>query len=97
MEVRCALADWIEQVPWGELDPDNQQHEQYVNTLIPTLVNQLQAVVGSEENFLMKIRLTEASSNIAQNFGHDPFRFINIVKICLESEARIINMNENVS
>ncbi|KAI1290153.1 Signal transducer and activator of transcription 5A [Halotydeus destructor] len=96
IEVRCALAQWLDQQPWDDLDPDNPLHEQYVNSVLPSIVGELQArAANSQETFVMKLKLSEAANNLQTNYGRDPFFLVRIIKQCLQSEMRIIQQVEN--
>lgn len=99
IEVRCALAEWIEMQPWNDLDADNPQHEQYFSNLIPTMVNELQmrAQNCSADDLVLRFRLSDAATSIQNNYGHDPYRLVNIIKRCLQNEMHLIHQHENVS
>lgn len=66
IEVRHFLAPWIEEKFWSEIEPvpDNPQHEQYVATLIASLIQEMELKANSfstEDLFLTKLKLVEAA------------------------------------
>lgn len=98
IEVRCALSKWIEEQPWEDLDQDNPQHENYVRTLVQSLVKELHAKSESNDmNFVTKLKLGQAANYFAENYGHNPFILVGIIKQCMQQELRIIQQVENVS
>ncbi|CAN8013237.1 unnamed protein product [Ixodes persulcatus] len=95
IEVRCALAPWIEDKPWGEMDPDSPAFEMYAPNLVASLLEELQAKANSEDNFVMKLKLLEACSSFKQNYSHNPGALIRVIKNCLATEMRIVQQAEN--
>lgn len=96
IEVRCALAQWIEEKPWKELDPDNPQHEAYASSLVMALIQEIESKANSEENFLMKLKLGQAAQQFRQNYLHNPFILVRTVKHCLNTESKVIQQSQNV-
>ncbi|RWS25719.1 signal transducer and activator of transcription 5B-like protein [Leptotrombidium deliense] len=93
--VRGALAHWIEEKPWKELDIDNPQHEQYAKSLVASFVQEIHTKANNEENFLMKLQLIEAAKNFTHNYANNPFLLVNAVNKCLKNELKIIQLAEN--
>lgn len=66
IEVRHFLAPYIEEKFWSEVEPvpENPQHEQYVATLVTSLIQEMEmkaASLSTEDLFLTKIKLVEAA------------------------------------
>ncbi|KAK8769892.1 hypothetical protein V5799_013640 [Amblyomma americanum] len=95
MEVRCALAAWIEDKPWQDLDSENPSFEMYAPALVSSLLEELQRKASAEENFVMRLKLLEAVNSFKQNYGHNPGALIRVIKNCLATEMRIIQQAEN--
>ncbi|XP_065283411.1 signal transducer and activator of transcription 5A isoform X1 [Dermacentor albipictus] len=95
MEVRCALAPWIEEKPWQDMDPDNPAFELYAPSVVASLLEELQRKASTEENFVMRLKLLEAVNSFKQNYGHNPCALIRVIKNCLAAEMRIIQQGEN--
>lgn len=96
IEVRFALAQWIEEKPWTELDPDNPQHEQYAGNLVAALVQEIENTLASEENFLIRLKLSEAATFFKEHYFHNPRQLVRVVKHCLQTEKRTVQQAENV-
>ena len=96
IEVRCALAQWIEEKPWKDLDPDNPQHESYASSLVGALIQEIETKANTEENFVMKFKLSQAAQSFRQNYAHNPFILVRIVKNCLNTESKVIQQSQNV-
>ena len=96
IEVRCVLAQWIEDKPWDQLDGDNPQHEAYIKELVISLIKEIEAKVNTEENFLIRSKLVQAVQSF-QHYFNDPYLFINTVKQCLNSDIKVIQKYSNVS
>ncbi|XP_023221755.1 signal transducer and activator of transcription 5B-like [Centruroides sculpturatus] len=96
IEVRFALAQWIEEKPWMELDPDNPQHEQYAGNLVAALVQEVESKLASEENFLIRLKLSEAATFFKENYFHNPKQLVRVVKHCLQTEKRTVQQAENL-
>lgn len=66
IEVRHFLAPYIEEKFWSDIEPvpENPQHEQYVNTLFNSLIQEMEmkaASLSTEDLFLTKLKLVEAA------------------------------------
>lgn len=97
MEVRCALAHWIEGKPWQEMDPDNPSFDMYAPGVVASLLEELQHKASTEDNFVMRLKLLEAVNTFKQNYGHNPHALVRVIKNCLATEMRIIQQAENCS
>lgn len=97
IEVRCALADWIEEKPWIQLDPDNPQHEHYAASLVTSLIQEIEQKANTEEHLVMRLKLSQAAQHFRNAFASNPFTLVRIVKQCLHMEYRVIQQAENVS
>ncbi|XP_054161736.1 signal transducer and activator of transcription 5B-like [Oppia nitens] len=95
IEVRCALAQWIEEKPWKDLDPDNPQHEAYASSLVTAFIQEIEAKANLTENFVTKFKLNTAAQNFRQSYLHTPFILVRIVKHCLSIESRVIQQAQN--
>lgn len=66
IEVRHFLAPFIEEKFYTDIEPvpDNPQHEQYVTSLVTSLIQEIEmkaASLSTEDLFLTKIKLMEAA------------------------------------
>ncbi|XP_054716983.1 signal transducer and activator of transcription 5B-like [Uloborus diversus] len=95
IDVRCALAPWIEKQPWEELDPDNPQHDTYLAQIVNTLIQELEAKISTCDNFLMRVKLSEAASDFKQRYSSNPNQLVRIIKHCLQNEMRILQQAED--
>lgn len=98
IEVRHVLADWIEQKPWKDIDPDNQAHEQFAASLVTSLIQELEAKaqqLNGAEYFVMKIKLADAAVKFRQLYTHNPFSLVRIITHCLNTEMNMIQLAEN--
>ncbi|CAH1960095.1 unnamed protein product [Acanthoscelides obtectus] len=93
IEVRHYLAQYIEDKFWHEPLVDNPQHEQYVATLVHSLINEIEnkaAVVTDAEYFLTKLKLAEAARMFRQKYSSNPMQLFTYVRNCLAAEMRLI-------
>ncbi|KAK9870367.1 hypothetical protein WA026_007935 [Henosepilachna vigintioctopunctata] len=95
IEVRHYLAQYIEEKFWSELDPqpENPQHEQYVATLVNSLIQEIEnkaAVVNGPEFFLTKLKLAEAAKMFRQRYSANPLQLFTYVRQCLATEFGLI-------
>lgn len=95
IEVRHFLAPWIEEKFWCDIDPvpDNPQHEQYVATLVTSLINEMElkaASLGTEDLFLTKLKLVEAAKMFRSRYSSNPMQLFSYVRQCLATEMRLI-------
>ncbi|GAB6019391.1 hypothetical protein CHUAL_000975 [Chamberlinius hualienensis] len=98
IEVRHFLAQWIEEKPWNEIDPDNVNHEVCAAELLMALTHELEtkaSLLNGPENFLMKIKLSDSANHIRQNYLSNPLSLVRIVRHCLGTEMKLIQMVEN--
>lgn len=47
----------------NELDPDNPQHDIYAAQIVSNLIQELESKVTAGDNFLMRLKLSEAASD----------------------------------
>ncbi|VEN37707.1 unnamed protein product [Callosobruchus maculatus] len=93
IEVRHYLAQYIEDKFWSEPLVDSPQHEQYVATLVHSLINEIEnkaAVVTDAEYFLTKLKLAEAARMFRQKYSSNPMQLFTYVRNCLAAEMRLI-------
>ncbi|XP_064471911.1 signal transducer and activator of transcription 5B-like isoform X3 [Ornithodoros turicata] len=95
IEVRCALAPWIEEKPWVDMDTESPSLDLYAPQVLATLLEELQKKANSEENFVMRLKLLEAVNSFKQNYSHNPGALIRVIKNCLATELRIVQHAEN--
>ncbi|XP_014225592.1 signal transducer and activator of transcription 5B isoform X2 [Trichogramma pretiosum] len=94
IEVRHFLAGWIEERVWTNVDPENPQNEQYITTLIQSLIQELETKVqqlNTEDLFLTKIKLMEAAKTFRQRYNAHPITLFNLIKHCLITEMTLVN------
>ncbi len=97
IEVRCALAEWIEDKPWKDLDPDNPQHEIFASNLVVTLIQEIETRANVEDNFVLRIKLNQTAQEFRVNYTQNPFYLVRIVKHCLNTELKVIEQQQNVN
>ncbi|XP_035220237.1 signal transducer and activator of transcription 5A-like, partial [Stegodyphus dumicola] len=95
IEVRCALAQWIEEQPWNELDPDNPQHDTYAAQLVNNLFQQLELKVSTGDDFVMRLKLREAANAFRLKYSTNPQQLVRVIKHCLQTEMRIVQQAED--
>ncbi|XP_054272701.1 signal transducer and activator of transcription 5B isoform X2 [Macrosteles quadrilineatus] len=96
IEVRHFLAAWIEE-KMAEINPDNYQHEQYAMNLFSAFIQELETKAStfvSEELFLAKMKLNEASRNFRQRYSHNPIALFKVMRHCLDTELRLLHEGE---
>jgi signal transducer and activator of transcription 5B len=97
IEVRCALAEWIEEKPWKDLDADNPQHEIYASNLVVALIQEIETRANAEENFVLRIKLSQSAQDFRVNYTQNPFYLVRTVKHCLNTELKVIEQQQNVN
>ncbi|XP_055953288.1 signal transducer and activator of transcription 5B-like isoform X2 [Argiope bruennichi] len=95
IDVRCALAPWIEEQNWAELDPDNPQHDIYIAQVVNAFFSELENKLASVEDFLMRIKLTEAANEFRAKYSSQPQQLVRVIKHCLNTEMRIVQHAED--
>ncbi|XP_042900970.1 signal transducer and activator of transcription 5B isoform X2 [Parasteatoda tepidariorum] len=96
IEVRASLAPWIEEQHWSELDPDNPQHDTYCAQIVNSLFHQLeQKISAPDQDFLMRMKLTEAANEFRSKYSGHPQQLVRVVKHCLQNEMRIVQQAEH--
>jgi hypothetical protein len=53
-EVRCALAEWIEDKSWKNLNQDNPDHENFASNLVEGLIKEIEARANNEKNLFKR-------------------------------------------
>lgn len=99
IEVRHFLAPWIEEKMWAELDPENPEHEQYVNGIVESLALELESKahsMTSEDMVLTKWTLVEAAKMFRQRYGQSPHKLFSLVNDCLKTEVKLLHQAENL-
>ncbi|GFY54746.1 signal transducer and activator of transcription 5B [Trichonephila inaurata madagascariensis] len=94
IDVRCALAQWIEEQAWNDLDPDNPQHDLYISQVANNFVHQLEAKLSTVDDFLMRVKLNEAISEFRAKYVTNPRLLVKVIKHCLNTEMRIVQQAE---
>ncbi|XP_022249691.1 signal transducer and activator of transcription 5B-like isoform X2 [Limulus polyphemus] len=97
LEVRFVLAQWIEDKPWSEIDPDNHLHDNYAASLCASFIQELEKKASAEDsNFIMKLKLDEAVIYFRDNYSNNPQQLVRVVKHCLQAESKAIQLAENL-
>ncbi len=95
-EVRCALAEWIEsKLWWSGLDPDNLYDENFASNLVLDLIKETELRANNENNFIEKFKLNKAAQQFRNDYSHNPFLLIRIIKNCLNTEFKAIEQSKN--
>ncbi|XP_028135421.1 signal transducer and activator of transcription 5B isoform X1 [Diabrotica virgifera virgifera] len=95
IEVRHYLAQYIEEKFWCDIDPqpDNPQHEQYIASLINSLIKEIEnkaSVVTDSEYFLTKLKLAEAAKLFRERYSSCPIQLFTHIRNCLAAEMRLV-------
>lgn len=98
LKERSALHQWIDsQWPtWQTLDPNNLEHINYVNSLIPSLHNlvkehEMKGLHGDQ----LKVR--DAVLVLSQTFEQQPWELVHALNNCLRYEMEMVRKAQNVS
>ncbi|XP_050595082.1 signal transducer and activator of transcription 5B isoform X2 [Bombus affinis] len=98
IEVRHFLSSWIEE-KMTDIEPDNPQYEQYIATLVRSLIQELEtkaASLNTDDMFLTKLKLMEAAKNFRQRYTHNPTALFRIIRHCLGTEMKLVSQVENL-
>jgi hypothetical protein len=87
-ELRSALAEWIEDKPWYELNQENPEHILLASNLVIELINEIESRAASETNSVPRLKLKSAARNLSDNYITNPFKLISNIKECLEVESK---------
>ncbi|CAG9826164.1 unnamed protein product [Diabrotica balteata] len=93
IEVRHYLAHYIEEKFCCDIDPDNPQHEQYISSLINSLIKEIEdkaSVVTDSEYFLTKLKLAEAAKLFKERYSSCPMQLFTLIRSCLAAEMRLL-------
>ncbi|OQR75549.1 signal transducer and activator of transcription 5A-like [Tropilaelaps mercedesae] len=94
IEVRQALSDWIDSHDWQTLNPDNPDVNQYVPGLVGQFMHELEEKTNATNDFVMRIKLTEALTQFKQDYSNDPSCLIRVLRNCIICEQKIIAQYE---
>ncbi|XP_022689479.1 signal transducer and activator of transcription 5B-like isoform X2 [Varroa jacobsoni] len=94
IEVRRALSDWIDKHDWQTLNPDNPDVNQYVPVLVRQFMHELEEKANGANDFVMRIKLTEALNQFKQDYSNDPSCLIRVLRNCVICEQKIIAQYE---
>lgn len=96
-EVRVIMADWIELQPWGTIEYNNPEHEEFAANLISNLILQINLSAQSIENLSLKYRLEQSVQHIQNHFASNPINLVRIINHCLSNDAKILQTSRRVS
>lgn len=98
LKERTVLHSWIESqwIHWQSLDPNNPEHNIYVNSLIPSLQqsakeHEMKGLHGDQ----LKVR--DAVLTLSQTFEQRPWDMIHALHQCLTYELEMISKHQAVS
>lgn len=89
-EVRCALAEWIEDKSWKNLNQDNPDHENFASNLVEGLIKEIKARANNEKNLFKRFESNKTAQNFRINYSQNPFLLVRIIKNCLNTECEVI-------
>uniref|UniRef100_A0A8C7GHN2 Signal transducer and activator of transcription n=1 Tax=Oncorhynchus kisutch TaxID=8019 RepID=A0A8C7GHN2_ONCKI len=68
MDVRCYLANWIEEQRWEDFEPEKVDQEPQALTLLDQIISCLQNLAGQNPNVVERMRLQRISRNMSTQF-----------------------------
>ncbi|XP_064595431.1 signal transducer and activator of transcription 5B-like isoform X2 [Liolophura sinensis] len=97
LEVRHVLAQWIEKVPWAEINLNTPGHEGYARQLLDEMLMKLEKTCNDlgQDNFLLKMKLGEAATQFMNMYTSNPFNLVRAVKNCLDKERIALQQTGN--
>ena len=97
LDLRCAIADWVECQPWQDLDADSIANEHIINSVVPSIVQEITRVATITPELTTRFRLQQCVDFIQSSYSNNPFMLVRVINQCLQGEQRIIQQYENVS
>ncbi|XP_050449500.1 signal transducer and activator of transcription 5B [Cataglyphis hispanica] len=97
IEVRHFLSSWLEQQLLNS--NSNIQSESDIISFLVKMIQELEIRMGnlqSGDNFLMKLKLLDASKILRQKYNEDPLRLFLTIKYCLDTETKLVVQAENL-
>uniref|UniRef100_A0A8C7TQ86 Signal transducer and activator of transcription n=1 Tax=Oncorhynchus mykiss TaxID=8022 RepID=A0A8C7TQ86_ONCMY len=87
MDVRCYLANWIEEQRWYDVDQEPQ-----ALTLLDQIISCLQNLAGQNPNVVERMRLQRISRNMNM-FRSQPFQLVLTVRDVLRKERELLSQS----
>ncbi|CAB1330177.1 unnamed protein product, partial [Coregonus sp. 'balchen'] len=66
LDVRCYLANWIEEQRWEDFEPEKVDQESQAVSLLDQIISCLQSLAGQNPNVVERMRLQHISKNMEQ-------------------------------
>ncbi|XP_013991238.1 signal transducer and activator of transcription 6 isoform X1 [Salmo salar] len=90
MDVRCYLANWIEEQRWEDFEPEKVDQEPQALTLLDQIISCLQNLAGQNPNVVERMRLQHISRNMNM-FRSQPFQLVLTVRDVLRKERELLS------
>ncbi|KAG7471825.1 hypothetical protein MATL_G00102120 [Megalops atlanticus] len=90
MDVRCYLANWIEEQCWDEIMLDSPEHEARALSLLDQIISFLQAIAQDNPNVVERMRLQHISRNMNVYRSH-PLQLVKTVQEILKKERILLS------
>uniref|UniRef100_A0A8C7MC38 Signal transducer and activator of transcription n=1 Tax=Oncorhynchus kisutch TaxID=8019 RepID=A0A8C7MC38_ONCKI len=92
MDVRCYLANWIEEQRWEDFEPEKVDQEPQALTLLDQIISCLQNLAGQNPNVVERMRLQRISRNMNM-FRSQPFQLVLTVRDVLRKERELLSQS----
>ncbi|ODM94108.1 Signal transducer and activator of transcription 5A [Orchesella cincta] len=79
------------------LDPDNPNHEQLINTFVMSLISELERKANAmvnEDPYLIRVKLLNAAQNFRQRYTLDPLSLYRYIRHCISVEQSLVDQSE---
>uniref|UniRef100_A0A4W5QVI0 Signal transducer and activator of transcription n=1 Tax=Hucho hucho TaxID=62062 RepID=A0A4W5QVI0_9TELE len=96
MDVRCYLANWIEEQRWEDFEPEKVDQEPQALTLLDQIISCLQNLAGQNPNVVERMRLQHISRNM-NVFRSQPFQLVLKVRDVLRKERELLSQAVSVT
>ncbi|MFT7804612.1 signal transducer and activator of transcription 5B-like isoform X1 [Arapaima gigas] len=90
MDVRCYLANWIEEQSWEDITVDSPEQEAHALSLLEQITSLLQDLAQRNTNVVEKLRLQQFSRNMSV-FRSQPLQLVKTVQEILRKERVLLS------
>uniref|UniRef100_A0A8C9VQD5 Signal transducer and activator of transcription n=1 Tax=Scleropages formosus TaxID=113540 RepID=A0A8C9VQD5_SCLFO len=91
MDVRCYLANWIEEQSWEDIVMDSPEQEARAVGLLEQITSLLQDLAQRNPNVVEKLRLQQFSRNMVGVFRSQPLQLVKTVQDILRKERVLLS------
>ncbi|XP_041701402.2 signal transducer and activator of transcription 6 isoform X2 [Coregonus clupeaformis] len=90
LDVRCYLANWIEEQRWEDFEPEKVDQESQAVSLLDQIISCLQSLAGQNPNVVERMRLQHISKNMSM-FRSQPLQLVLTVRDVLRKERELLS------